>query len=67
MANNLGDNIQGNASFQLINNESIAQVVDIGIFNFGDLKIAVDAVSNISYQKRPTVFGNKLAFSASHH
>jgi len=59
MADNLGNNIKGNISFQLANHESIAQIVNVGVFNDRQVKVAVEIVSDIADQKWPAGFGNK--------
>lgn len=63
MANDFGDGVKGDAGLQLVDDESVAQVVDISIFDFCNFEIAINAVSNIADEERMAIFGNEQAMA----
>ena len=48
-----------NSGFKLMGDEGVAQIVDFSPFQAGFFKVAVDAGSDVSDQKRTTGFGDK--------
>ncbi len=59
MADELGDENWGRASSQVVGNEGVAQVVDLGAGDSGDFEIAVNGGSDVADKERPAGFGNE--------
>lgn len=48
MTDNFRDDVEGNPGFELLNDKSITEIIDINVVDFGDFKVAVEAISDIS-------------------
>ncbi len=48
MTNEFTNIDEGGSRHELVGNESMAKVVDLGVFNSSDAEIAVNATSNVS-------------------
>lgn len=62
VAYNLGNNIDRNAGFELVDNESVAKIVDFNTFNVGFIEKAIEKGTNVSGKKTTTGFGDKNIF-----
>lgn len=59
MADHVRELDDGNTCLELLNHESVAQVVDLGSFDASDAEVAVDSGSDIADQERVACFGDK--------
>lgn len=59
MTSQFTDINQGGAGHKLLGDESVAEVVDLGVFDAGELEVAVDARADVPDEERITGFGDK--------
>lgn len=59
MADHMGELDKRDAGFELFDDESVTEVVDLGTLDPGDTKVAIDGRANVTDQERVAGFGDK--------